>query len=51
MNPLDDASLDILRTDLDDREERIRRIVYDVLSELPPPELASHVVASSDLLT
>ena len=30
MNPLDEATLDILRTDLDDREERIRRIVYDV---------------------
>ena len=46
MNSLDEATLDILRIDLDDREERIRRIVYDVLSELPAPGLAEHVVAS-----
>ncbi len=46
MNPLDEATLDMLRFDLDDREECIRRIVYDVLSELPRPDLAEHVVAS-----
>ncbi|MFH1924385.1 MAG: RuBisCO large subunit C-terminal-like domain-containing protein [Planctomycetota bacterium] len=46
MNPLDEATLNILRTDLDDREERIRRIVYDALAELSPPDLSEHVVAS-----
>ena len=46
MKTPDEATLKILRTDLDDREERIRRIVYDLLSELPPPDTAEHVVAT-----
>lgn len=46
MKHLDDATLDLLRTDLDEREDRIRQIVYGVLSELSPPDLAEHVVAS-----
>ena len=36
----------ILRSDLDDREERIRQIVNETMAELPPADLSEHVVAT-----
>ena len=43
---LDETTLDVMRQDPDHREELIRQVVYDTLEQLPPPELAEHVVAA-----
>lgn len=41
MNRLDHATLDVLRSDLDDREERIRTIVRETMAELPSGAVVS----------
>ena len=46
MKYLDDATLEVMRYDLDGREELIRRVVYDTLDELPAADLSQHVVAT-----
>jgi ribulose 1,5-bisphosphate carboxylase large subunit-like protein len=46
MKRLNDKTLGLLRLDLDHREEQIRRVVYDVMEELPTPDLSESVVAT-----
>jgi ribulose-bisphosphate carboxylase large chain len=42
----DAAFTRLMSEDLDNREELIRRVVYDALDELPEPDLSAHVVAT-----
>jgi len=46
MKKLDAGITRLMREDLDDREELIRRVVYDTLADLPEPDLSAHVVAT-----
>lgn len=46
MKNVDDEALKIIRQDLDQREETIRRLVYAALEELPAADTSEHVVAT-----
>jgi len=46
MDYLDEETLEVMRQDLDGREERIRRVVCEAMEELPPPDLADSLVAT-----
>lgn len=46
MKKLDNEIIRIMSADLDEREERIRRVVYDAIDDLPEPNLSEHVVAT-----
>ena len=46
MKYLNDATLDVMRHDLDHREDIIRRSVYDEMEHLSPPDLSEHIVAT-----
>jgi len=46
MKELGNATLDLMRYDLDRREEVIRQAVYETLDTLPAPDLSEHIVAS-----
>jgi ribulose 1,5-bisphosphate carboxylase large subunit-like protein len=46
MKTVDSSTLDLLRYDLDIREERLREIIRDRLVEIPPPALDDQLVAS-----
>lgn len=43
---MDLQSLETMRLDLDQREELIRRHVYEAMAGLPRPDLADHIVAT-----
>ncbi len=46
MTRVDAATIDSMRSDLDAREETIRRVVYDAMGELSSPDLSEHIVAT-----
>ena len=46
MKHLDNATLELMRYDLDRREDVIRQAVYETLDTLPVPDLSEHIVAS-----
>lgn len=46
MKLLDDATLDLMRQDLDRREALIRQTVTETREQLPPPDLSDHIVAT-----
>jgi ribulose-bisphosphate carboxylase large chain len=46
MKKPDGAIVRLMNEDLDDREELIRRAVYEALADLPEPDLSAHIVAT-----
>ena len=46
MQQVSSTVIEMMQIDLDEREEQIRRVVFDVIKELPEPDLSDQIVAT-----